>query len=685
MAADEARRRALVRAGNPGIARAAVRDGRAGSLAADRARDLRIGLRGLRRNPGLTAAVVVSLALGVGGTTAMYGVAHAILIRPLPYADADRLFLLRVWWNSFSSTLSNADLIAVREQIGTLGTIAAFYTSDEGFTLSTPSGPAVVDGGTVTPDLPAVLGAAPLAGPGLSAAAAPEALISEGLWRDRFDRSPAAIGAPIVVDGVSYAIAGVMPAAFNLPGQRGASVWLKANLKPPTRRGAFFLGAILRLAPSVTPDEAAARLTGAVTPVLRDRFGIQPGWHYGLRPLKDAVVGEVRDTLHLLGGAMALVLLIAIVNVSNLLLARGSVRTRELAIRASLESGSETACPSTAGRIGAARMPVVPIGSCARGGGGRDRGLSARNGAPAARRNRADRPMVAFAFACGLGSGLVAGALPALRIPWRHLPPALGTADRSSSAGSGHGRLRQGLVVAELALTVTIVAASLLVAKSLFRLEAVDPGFRPDGVLTFRLAPRQSLYANEDRLSTFLQALDGRLRTLPGVSSIAFSMALPPNLLPMSNNYTSRERPWQQGRFWGRRVAGGVARLFLVDGQPAVDGRPFARGRPPSAAGGHRQRALRAQALSRRPRDRPPPQGRGLGQHVAVDDDCRRRGRRAVSARRLGRGGRHGLRRLRAEPLGPVDLRDREGRRRARLLRARPRCGGRPRSRPAAP
>ena len=139
--------------------------------------------------------VVISLALGVGGTTAILsGIAHAVLFRPLPYARRRPTFLLRVWWNSFSSTLvERRPRRRARADRG-LGTIAAFYTSDEGFTLSTPAGPQVVDGGTVTADLPAVLGAAPLTGPGLSATPAPEALISEGLWRERFGGRSDALG-----------------------------------------------------------------------------------------------------------------------------------------------------------------------------------------------------------------------------------------------------------------------------------------------------------------------------------------------------------------------------------------------------------------------------------------------------------------------------------------------------------
>jgi putative ABC transport system permease protein len=576
MPVGEARRTALVRAGSLQAAREAVRDARTGSLVADAMQDLRVGVRGLRRNPGFAAAVIISLALGVGGTTAMYAIVHAVLIRQLPYHDGARLFLMRVWWNSFSATLSNADLIAAAEQIGDLGSIAAYYRSDEGFTMATPAGPQVIKGGTMTARLPAVFGTAPIAGRSFSSDSAPETLIGDRLWLERFNRSPDAIGKPIVLDGTTYTIVGVMPRTFNLPGQSDGAAWIKATLKPPTRRGGFFLQGIVRLAPDINAEAAAARLTSAVTPVLGERYGVKPGWRYGLRPLRDTVVGGVQETLLLLLAAMGLVLLIAVVNVSNLLLARASTRLRELAVRASLGAGR--------GRL--ARQLLVE--SSILGGAGGILGLGlAWLGVGLARTLGAavvprldevslDRRVVAFAVACGLTSGVLAGVLPALRVPWRHLLSSLGAADRSSAPGSGHGRTRQALVIAEMALTVTIVVAALLFAKSLFRLEAVDPGFRPDGVLTFRLSLPDAPYANEDRLSSFLNALDGRLRQLPGVSAAAFSFGLPPDLLPISNNYTL------EGDVTGEKGVTGVAEWVVVSpgyfpslGITLVRGRPF--------------------------------------------------------------------------------------------------------------
>lgn len=574
---DDARRRALVSSGNLRSTREAVRDERRGSVVLDAVADMRIGLRGLRRSPGFALAVIVSLALGVGGTTGMYSIVHAVLVRQLPYVDPDRLFLARVWWNDFSSTLSPADFLALQEQTTGIARVGACYLSDEGFTMSTPEGPQVIAGGAMTAELPGVLGVAPIVGRGFSFDQnVQETLLSETLWRARYNGSSDAIGSSIVLDGTPYTIVGVMPRSFNLPGQRDGAAWIKATFNPPTRRGPFFLGTIVRLPPDMSSETAGARLSAAVSTILRDRYGVEPNWRYGLRPLKDAVVGDIKETLLLLLGAMGLLLLIAVVNVSNLLLARGTVRVREMAVRASLGAGR--------GRL--ARQLVVESALLGVIGGAlglvlasllvRAAGSVAATMVPRIEEVGMDGLAVAFALTCGIGAGVLAGVLPALRLPWRHLLTSLREAGRSASAGPGHGRTRQGLVVAEIALTVMIVTGAMLLAKSLLRLEDVDPGFRPDGVLTFRLSLPNEPYANDDRQSAFLTSLDERLRSIGGVSSVAFAMALPPNLLVLSNNYTL------EGVSAGSQGSNGVAEWTVVSadyfsamGIRFINGRPF--------------------------------------------------------------------------------------------------------------
>ena len=292
----------------------------------------------------------------------------------------------------------------------------------------------------------------------------------------------------------------------------------------------------------MTPEAAASRLTAAVTPVLADKYAVKPTWRYGLRPLKETLVGDVRRTLLLLFGAMAFVLLIAIVNVMNLFLARGTVRAHELAVRASLGARR--------GRL--ARQLLAESALLGSMGGAAGLGLAwtllqaasawATPAVPRLEEVDVDAALVLFALACGIGAGLAAGTWPAVRLPWTHLVNVLREGGRGSSAGSLHGRIRQALVIAEIALTVMVLCGAVLLTKSLFRLQAIDPGFRPDGVVTFRLSLPDESYGTEDRVALFATSLENRLREDPGVSSIAYAFSLPPNLLVMSNTIRSRTR-----------------------------------------------------------------------------------------------------------------------------------------------
>ena len=562
----EALRRAALRVGGLQAAKEAVRDERTGHVLRDLVTDLRISARMARRNLGFTATIVVSLALGVGGTTAVFSVVNAVLVRPLPYPDPDRLFMTRVWWNSFSASLSPADFLALQEQSAGIASVGAYFVpEDDAFTMATPDGPALVTGAVITADLPQVLGIRPLLGAGFSLTStgtstgpdAREALIGETLWRDRYGGAPDVIGRSIRLEDTAFTIAGVMPVGFNVPGQRNGAVWQRAIVRQPTRRGPFYLNTISRLAPGVTAEAAASKLTAAVTPVLRDKYAVKPTWRYGLRTLRETLVGDVRRTLLLLFGTMTLVLLIAIVNVMNLFLARGTVRARELAVRASLGAGrgrlarqllAESALLGAVG--GAAGLglawTLLQVG-----------GASATLAVPRLQDVRVDAALVFFALACGVGAGLAAGTWPALRLPWSQLVNVLRDGGRDGSAGSLHGRTRQALVIAEIALTVIVLSGAVLLTKSLLRLEAIDPGFRPNGIVTFRLSLPGESY-NEDRVALFAGSLESRLRNQPGVSSVAFALSLPPDLLVMSNNYTVEDGPQESP---GR---GGIAEWNVV-------------------------------------------------------------------------------------------------------------------------
>jgi hypothetical protein len=238
---EEARRRARLRVGRLDLAREAVAGERSGRALADAARDARFAVRALRRNPGFTAAVVISLALGVGGTTAIFGVVYAVLLRPLNYPQPDDLHIVRVWWNDFDASLSPADFFALREHHDGVADVGAYFLPGNGFAMATPEGPQLIEGALITDELPGVLGVPLLLGPGFSRdRSLPELLISETLWHEKFGGRPDAIGKPLTVDGDTCTIVGVMPTGFHVPGQLNDQVWVRPILTQPTRRGPFY-------------------------------------------------------------------------------------------------------------------------------------------------------------------------------------------------------------------------------------------------------------------------------------------------------------------------------------------------------------------------------------------------------------------------------------------------------------
>ena len=577
VAPDRAERAARIRAGRPDLAREAVASERTGHLLGDLARDLRTAVRGIKRAPGFAAAVILSLALGIGGTAAIFSVVYGVLIRPLSFDHADELHLVRVWWNDFSASLSPADYDALRETRGKSGAVGAYFFPDNGFTLTGPDGPELVEGGIITPDLLEVLRVTPRLGSGLTPQNdACELLISETLWKRRFGGTRDALGRTLAIDGEHCTVVGVMPPGFNLPARQNDEIWAKARLRPPTRRGPFFMTVLARVPDEAVVGTAEARMTTAATPVLRDRYGVKDSWRYGLRPLRDVIVGDVRETLLLTFAAVSLVLIIAMANVANLLLARGTARARELAVRASLGAGKSRLARqllTEAGVLGIAGGVLGVIVARVLVDIARTAGAEI---VPRMSEVRVDAIVVAFAGSLGLFSGLLAGVLPVVRLPWCRLGEWLREGGRTGESVT-HARTRRTLVVAEIALTLTVVTSAALLVKSLVTVEHEDPGFSPDGVLSFKLALPDRPYDDEAKLAAFVDTLTSRLRAIPGVSRVAYASSLPPNLLEFTNNYTLEGR--------GRDGAGpsGVSEWNIVSPEffealkiTVTRGRPFA-------------------------------------------------------------------------------------------------------------
>ncbi len=570
----EAARQTSLRVGSLEATKEYVRDERGGRLISDALADIRIGFRGLRRNRGFATAVVISLALGVAGTTAVSSVVHTVLLRSMPYRDAERLYFLRVWWDSFSAHLSPADIELLRERGGSVGPVAAFFFPAYGFSLTTKSGPEVVQGAFVTSDLTHVLGVSPIVGPGFSNQSdAFEVLIGHDLWQREFGGRSDVIGRTLTFDGRAETVVGVMPPGFTVPGLPDGQAWIKGRWRPPTRRGPFFLFTIVRLRPGLSHERAAIELTNLIAPVMKERFGGNPNWGYGVRSVRDTVVGDSRRTLLLAFGAVGLVLLISILNVANLMLARGTARAREFAVRASIGAGrwrlarqvlTESALLGAFGGALGLALAILALSIFHE---------SAIAIVPRMHELEMNLPVALFALTTGIGAGLLAGVVPVVRMPWTGLADSLRDGGRLGSGGRHHATVRRILVAVEIAGTLTVLTGAALLAKTLHRLESTDPGFTPAGLVSFRLALPADQYPAERRRQ-FMSDLESQLRTLPRVSAVTFSSALPPANLASLNNYTVEGQTGERGAGVAEQIEVSID-FFETLAIPIVRGRQF--------------------------------------------------------------------------------------------------------------
>lgn len=504
--------------------------------------DLRYGIRVLLRKPGFTAVAVLTLALGIGANTAIFSVVDAVLLRPLPLAEPDRVVM--VWLKGEKAAggdytpLSVADLLDWRahnrsfEQVGAI--FVSFYNYAGG------ENPEQILGASVTADFFRTIGApAPLMGrtflPDDERPGAPlVAVISQNFWRNHLSSAPQAIGRAINLNGKSYTIAGVMPGGFDFPEKN--ELWTAFQVEPPSRRGPYFLTGLARLRPGVTLEQARAEMN-----VVASRMGDNnpnPSV-FNLQPLKEVYVGDVRPALLVLLGAVALVLLIATANVANLLLARAASREKEISIRSALgasrarlirqlltESALLAALGGTLGLLLAAWGVDLLLA------------LGPEN-IPRLREVRIDGGVLGWTLLVSLMSGVIFGLAPALQSSRLNLTESLKEGGRSSSTeGFGKRRLPSALVVSEIAFALTLLISAGLLIKSFLRLQHVDAGVnRAERVLTMKLSLPEAKYAGARGPAFYGQLLE-RVKTVPGVNSVAVGSSLPPNLTQVSDNFS---------------------------------------------------------------------------------------------------------------------------------------------------
>jgi predicted permease len=557
MAQDEAARAARRQFGNATLLKETHRDMRGIRFIETLFQDLRYGLRVLGKNPGITFVAVLTLALGIGANTAIFSVVNAVLLRPLPYRDPDRLVLVtyyrgitneQTWgtdflaWRDQGTTFtSGADFLAWRDQAKAFEQIAASWTGAGSYRrtidLTGNREPERLAAGYVSADLFATLGIAPALGRPFTPAedrmgGEPVVILSDSLWRRRFGGDPQVIGRALVLGGQSRTVVGVMPPGFHFPGESDLWLPLTLNVTQGSRSGqGIAVNVIARLKPGVTQKAAGADLSV----ILNQQRQAFPNDYADVQirviGLNEWLVGKVRLALLVLLGAVVFVLLIACVNVANLLLARSAARQKEMVIRAAVGAGrlrlvrqllTESLLLSAVG--GAAGLLVAMWGV---------KLLVAVSPAGIARiqESNVDGRVLGFTCLVVVLTGLIAGIFPALQASKTDVNETLKAQSGAMGAQWRHGsglRTLPVLMIAELALALVLLVGAGLMVKSFLRLLAVPKGFNPDGVLTLGLLPNRNKYPlRSPQRNAYYQEVLARVQALPGVESAGLTGFLP--------------------------------------------------------------------------------------------------------------------------------------------------------------
>ena len=501
--------------------------------------DLRYAVRGLRASPGFTAVALLTLAMGIGASTTIFSVANAVLLRPFPYHEPDRIVRLyetNPTTDTFS--ISEPDYLDWRQRVRGLSQLAAF--TGETASLLGDGDPEELVAIAATPSLFPLLGVRPLMGrvfgeeeakPG---APARVVVLSNAMWQTRFGADPRAVGRTVNLSGTSYEVIGVMPPEFVFPGN--PALWEplapSATLsRGETPRGDRRLGVIGRLAPNVTLARALDEVRSVARDLAREYPETNREWGANVTSLEDWLIGaELRTRVHVLLVAVGLLLAMGCVNVANLLLARATARQREMSVRAALGAGrgrivrqlltESLVLAATGAALGVAlAVAIVPVL--------RDVGATA---IPRLDELAVDWRVVAFGIIASVVTGILFGIAPALQASRANLNDLLRSGGRVAAAG----RLRSILIVTSVALALVLLVGAGLVGRSFERLMGVDYGFRTDGVFTASLTLPNERYREREKRAAFYAEAARRLSTTPGIRAVGFT-----NIAPFSGGSTA--------------------------------------------------------------------------------------------------------------------------------------------------
>ena len=494
--------------------------------------DIVFALRMLRKSPGFTLAAVLATALGIGANSAIFTVVKQVLLQPLPYPDAGRIVDVNEYARGRPSAVSPPNFVDWRAGNRTLSALSAF--DEYVLTLAGGAEPARVSAGAVDAHITAVMGVAPLLGRAFSEedvrpGARKVVILGHDIWQRVYGGDRAILSRQVTLEGEPYEIVGVMPAGYDFPGN--SEVWIPLRFTPrdlrDSQRGAHFLGAVGRLKPGVTAAQASADLDRIEQAIAQKHPDKVEGYSVAAVPLLSSMVEGVQRPLLILFGAVAFVLLIACVNVSNLLLARATTRTGEIAVRAALGAGrgrlvrqllAESVVLSIAG--GAAGLLLGSWGV-------RALMTVAPADLPRADAVQMDATILAFSIGLSIVAGIVFGTAPAIVASRPDLSIFLKDVRRDGASGGARRRLRGALVAAQVALALILLAGAGLAVRSFDRLTRVDPGFRSANVLTFRVNLPEASYPSLAAHAQFFRDYTERIQQMPGVIA-AGAVSIPP-------------------------------------------------------------------------------------------------------------------------------------------------------------
>ena len=542
--------------------------------------DLRYGARILVKAPAFSVLAIITLTLGIGANSAIFSVVNAVLLRPLPFPEPERLIVIKDENSKTGGTIpsvSMGDFFDWKSRSRSFAGLAAY--SGWPITLLESDQPEVIPGARVTDDFFNTLQVQPLLGraftPDEFKTGGNVVMLSHRLWQRRFGGDPSVVGKTLAIENGRVAIIGVMPPEFKLPAWAEAWSPVAQNSGEMRLRASRYFETVARLKPNVTAVQAEAEMRTIAANLASQYPESNANWSVRLAPLRETLVGDVRSALLILFGAVGLVLLIACSNVANLLLTRATTRHRELAIRVAL---------------GASRWRIIRqliVESLLLSGIGGALGvLLARWGVgmmilllpkdlrpPRIEEAHVDPVVLGFTFAVALVASVVLGLIPGWRTSRPDLQDSLKESGRSATIGGRLQRMRGTLVVAEIALTLVLLAGAGLLIKSLVKLQHVELGFNPQRLLVVSVGASMAKYSQPQLRGAYFERLAGQIQTVPGVQSVA-TTSCPPLMYTMYFPFAieGRANPNEVPQAWFGSVSLNYFRLMQI---ATLEGREF--------------------------------------------------------------------------------------------------------------